>query len=154
MHHFETIKYKNSSQTSKNKNSRRSLRFLEPKTATVVSNDIHQGYDLNSRKLRCCIIEDVMYIRPIHNVLLLVCDQSINFQYWKKVIEEKDSGFLTIVFGSKIYYQINAIVIKNARRGTFINSEYDNSLMDYHVLGIGSAAISTRFLDCSSSTGI
>ena len=155
MNHFQTIKYKPSLEASKkNDSSRRSSRFIQPQTRNVVTPHIHKGYDLNSRKLRRYILEDVMFINPVQDVLLLVCDQSNDFQYWKKIIEEQNSGLLTVVFGTKVYYQINASVIKNVSRGAFINGEYDNDMMDYHVLGIGGAAISLSFLDCLSSTSI
>ena len=72
----------------------------------------------------------------------------------EKIIEEQNSGLLTVVFGTKVYYQINASVIKNVSGGAFINGEYDNDMIDHHVLGIGGAAISLSFLDCLSSTSI
>lgn len=92
-----------------------------------------------------------MFIHPLQDIFLLVCDQSIDFQYWQKIIEEQDSGLLTIAFGCKVYYQINATVIKNVNRAAFINGEYDNDMMDYHVLGIGGTAISFSFLGCLSA---
>ena len=61
---------------------------------------------------------------------------------------------LTVAFVPKVYYQINPTVIKNVSRGAFINGKYDNDMMEYHVLGIGGAAISLSFLDCLSSTSI
>ena len=112
INHFETIKCKPFLQTSKNTNSRRPLRFIEPKTSNTILPHINQEYDLNSKQLRRCIIEDIVYIKPIHNILLLVCDDSLDFLYWKNIIEEQDSGLLTLVFRTKIYYQINALVIK------------------------------------------
>ena len=54
-----------------------------------------------------------------------------------------------MVFGDKTYHQINATIIKNISRDAFINGEYNNDLIDYHVLGIGGAAILLSFLGCT-----
>ena len=45
-------------------------------------------------------------------------------------------------------------MIKNVSREAFINGSYDNDMMDYHVLGIGGAAISIIFSNCIRLTGI
>lgn len=95
-----------------------------------------------------------MYFKPVQNILLLVCEDSLDCSYWKKIIEEQDSGLLTVVFETKTYYQINASVINNVSHGAFVNGEYDNDMMDYHVLGIGGAAISLSFKGCSDATSI
>ena len=58
-----------------------------------------------------------------------------------------------IVFGSKLCHEINARVITHVMK-SFINGEYDNDLMDYHVIGIGGAAIFLSFLNCTNSTSI
>ena len=124
MNHFETIKYKTSPQSSNTTNSRRSVRIIQPKPSNTISpKNTNPGYDLNSRKLRRYIIEDVMYIKPVHNILLLVCEDSSDFSYWEKIIKEQDSGLLTVVFGTKTYYQINASVINNVSHGAFVNGE-------------------------------
>ena len=137
------------------KSTRRSLRLLEPKE--VPTSDLpvtHNGYDLDSRKLRRYIIEDVMYITPIEDVLLLICEDSDQFKYWNKIITEQNNGLATICFGTKVFHQINATVLKNVSRPGFINGEYDNDMIDYHVLGIGGAAVSIGFSNCVSSTAI
>ena len=95
-----------------------------------------------------------MYINPIKNVLLLICEESNDFQYWKKIITEQNSGLSNIAFGSNVYHQVNATVIKNVSRPAFVNGEYGNDMIYYHVLGIGGAAISLSFLNCISYTGI
>ena len=46
----------------------------------------YDDYDLNSRELRRYIIEDVMYIDPVESVLLLVCEDSQDFKYWRNII--------------------------------------------------------------------
>ena len=114
----------------------------------------HNGYDLNSRKLRRYIIEDVVYVNPIEHVLLLICEESNNFQYWNKIINEQNSGLSSISFGSKVYHQINVTVIKNVSRTALVNGEYDNDMIDYHVLGIEGASVSLTFSNCVRSTGI
>lgn len=86
-----------------------------------------------------------MYINPIEHILLLICEEINNFQYWKKIINDQTSGLSTTLFGYKVYHQINANVIKNGSRTAFINEEYDNDMIDYHVLGISGAAISLTF---------
>ena len=45
-------------------------------------------------------------------------------------------------------------MIKNVSRTAFINVEYDNDMIDYHVLSIGGAAVSFTFSNCVSCTSI
>ena len=143
INHFESIKYKSAPSLPTMGSIRRSLCFVDPKQVTTSDLPVtHNGYNLDSRKLRRYIIEDVMYINPIEHVLLLICEDSDQFQYWKKIITEQNNGLETICFGSKVFRQINATVIKNVSRQGFINGEYDNDMIDYHVLGIGGAAVS------------
>ena len=136
---------------------RRSQRYLDTKAVddvTVDTNAKHDDYDLNSRKLRRYIIKNAMHINPVESVLLLLCEDSQDVKYWKKIIQEQNSGLSDISFGSKVFHQINATVIKYISREAFINGSYDNDMMDYHVLGIGGAAISISFSKCMRSTGI
>ena len=86
-----------------------------------------------------------MYINPIENVLLLICEDSTDFLSWNKIIVEQNSGLSNITFGSKVFHQVNATVIKNVSRSAFVNGEFDNDMIDYHVLGIGGAAVSLSF---------
>ena len=76
---------------------------------------------------------------------LLVCNDSIDFQYWNKITEQQSRCLVTFVFGDKTYYQINATVIRNISQNVFVNGELDNDRMDYHVLGVGGAAIPISF---------
>ena len=75
-----------------------------------------------------------MYIKTTENILLLIYEDSIDFQYWNKIINEQNNGLLIITFGSKIYHQINSAVINNVSREVFINGEYYIDLMDYMLL--------------------
>ena len=85
---------------------------------------------------------------------MLICEDSLEFPYWNKIIEQKSSDLLTLAFGTKTCHRINATIIKNFSRDAFINVEYDNNLIDYHVLEVGGAAVSLSFLDCVDSTSI
>ena len=78
----------------------------------------------------------------------------MDFAYWKKILDEQSAKLFTLVFGVKTYHQINTTIINIVSRNAFINREYDNDLVDYHVLGIGGAAISLSFLGCADSTSI
>ena len=95
-----------------------------------------------------------MYIKSGEAILMLICDDSLEFPYWNKIIEEQSAGLSTLVFGAKTFHQISATIIKNVSQDAFINREYDNNLMDYHVMGIDDAAISLSFLGCANSTSI
>ena len=95
-----------------------------------------------------------MQIKPGEDILVFKCEDSIDFAYWKKIIDEQSAKLSTLVFGVKTYHQINATVIKNFSRNAFINGEYDNDLIDYHVLGIGGSTISLSFLGFADSISI
>ena len=85
---------------------------------------------------------------------MLICDDSLEFPYWNKIIEEQSAELSTLVSSAKRYHQINATIIKNISQDAFVNGEYYSDLMDYHVLGIGGAAISLGFLGCANLTSI
>ena len=70
---------------------RHSLWFIDHKPVkcnTLELPIIHKDYDFKSRKFWRYIIEDMMYINPIGNVLLLLCKDSIEFKNWMKIITE------------------------------------------------------------------
>ena len=154
LNHFEPISYKNHLALDNIGSTRRSVRFLVVAPSPPVSPIDPISYDLNSRKLRRCIVEDVMFVSPGESIVVLISNDSTDFSYWDKIIKEQDTGLDVVCFGSKTFYQINATVLKNVSRHAFINGEYDNDLIDYHVLGIGGAAISLSFVKCARSTGI
>ena len=45
-------------------------------------------------------------------------------------------------------------MVKNVSRTAFLNGEYNNDMIDYHVLGIGGAVVSLTFSNCMSSNDI
>ena len=63
--------------------SRTSLRFTEHASphVSLTNTDrlLYILFNLNSRKLRQYIIEDVMYIEPGEDILILICEDSIDF---------------------------------------------------------------------------
>ena len=61
---------------------------------------------------------------------------------------------LKLVFGYKLFRQINDTVLNNISRALFVNGKYDNDLINYHVLGIGGTSISLSFMNCINSTSI
>ena len=170
MNHFETRKYKSAQCKERLSGDgggiRRSRRVagnisrelnVDLSYECSLEKDTHSKpvcLDLNSRKLRRYIIEDVMYMKPGEDFLLLVCDDSRDIYDWNKIIDEQSNGLIKILFGTKSYHQINASVVKNVSRDAFINGEYDNDRMDYHVLGIGGAAISISLYQFDDSKSI
>ena len=59
-----------------------------------------------------------------------------------------------IIFNKERYHHINTTVVNNARRGGFVDGEIGTVELDYHIIGIGCAAISLSFDKCSPSTSI
>ena len=154
LNHFETISYKKHLSLDNLGSTRRLLRFLGVAPSPPISTIEPICYDLNSRKLRRYIIEDVMFVSPGESIVVLICNDSNDFPYWDKIIKEQNNSLDVVRLGTKSFYQINATVIKNISRHAFINGKYYNDLIDYHVLGIGGAAISLSFVNSSCSTGI
>lgn len=110
VYHFESIKYKNHQQSSDGSGSRRSLRFMEhtssQSTVATSNNESHVKkvpFNLNSIKLRRYIIKDAMYIKPGEDILVLICNDSLEFAYWNTIIEEQNAGLSTLTFGSKTF---------------------------------------------------
>ena len=50
--------------------------------------------------------------------------------------------------------QIRASVLNNVRRDAFVNGTMYHDDINYHVLGVGGAAISISFDECCSSASI
>ena len=109
MNHFETIKYQSDQCKQRllgDGGSRRSLR-VAGNTSRQLNVGLSYEYsleketptkpiclDLNSRKLRRYIIEDVMYMKPGEDFLLLVCDDSRDIYDWNKIIDEQANGLI------------------------------------------------------------
>ena len=168
INHFEKLKNKKqSSRTSKSSSritkNRQSPRLMD--CNNIGSNDIDlitpikptpikHPYDLQHRKLRRYILEDVMFIKPPHDILLLVADSHPQLEYWEMIIKMQDNGLDVIDIGENTYHQIHATVEKNARRPNFIQGDMDNKDISFHVVGIGGAAIAISFNDCPGHTSI
>ena len=86
--------------------------------------------------------------------MIIIGTESGDFQYWKRIIIEQDRSLDDVVFNDAHCHQINKTVLNNIRRDFFVNGEIDIDELEYHIIGIGGAAISLSFDGCSSSTSI
>ena len=157
LNYFQKLQYNTDVPSDKsNDGSRQSIRLQSPVRTKQTSSALHIPilYNLDSMKLRRYIIEDIMYIKEPEDVLLLVSIDHRDFIYWDKIVREQNNGLATINIRLQTFVQIQATVITNARREDFINGVMDKEELEYHVVGIGGAAISLSFPNCNTSTSI
>ena len=127
---------------------------MDPLSLVVNRYTTNNLYNLNSRKLRRCIIECEIFVRPDKDILVLISEDRTDFTHCNKTVTKYRNGLHTIVFGSKVYNQINATVLKNISRYSCVDSELDNDMINYHVIGIRGASISLGSVHCCKITSI
>lgn len=157
LNYFQKLQYKTNCVSDKSdQGNRQSIRLQSPTPKKTISSVLHIPtlYNLSSMKLHRYIIEDIMYIKEQEDVLLLVSKNHCNYMYWEKISREQNNGLENINIGMQLFDQIQATVIKNGRREDFINGVMDKDELEYHVVGIGGAAVSMSFPNCKASTSI
>jgi hypothetical protein len=120
-------------------------------------NDIVPSFNLDSKKLRRYIVEDVMYSNPAsrERLLLLVCMQSPDFQStFLKIYNQQRPLRPPIQFGKQVFVQIEAEVIKNAFRNGFMHGLHDVNTVKYLLTKVGGGGIGVHFPSCSDAFNI
>jgi hypothetical protein len=134
------------------------------KKATKAAPDISWGdvvpsFNMDSRKFRRYIVEDVMYSNPEtrERLLLLVSTTSPYFAdtYLRIYNIQQETTFRSPVqFEKSLYFQIEAEVVKNASRESFVHGLHDIDTVRYLLSSTGGGGIGILFPDCPASMGI
>jgi hypothetical protein len=113
--------------------------------------DIVPTFTLDSRRLRRYIVEDVMYSNPAtrERLLLLVCVDSPDFtSKFLRIYNNQRPLRPAIQFERLLYIQIEAEVIKNFYRDSFVRGLNDVDTVKYLLTRVGGGGIGVHFCDC------
>jgi hypothetical protein len=86
---------------------------------------IKPTFSLDSKTLRRYIVEDYLFAATGERVLLLVARSHPSFNsHWFRIYERQEKGRKPIIFGDILFFQIEAVVLKNAYRANFISGHF------------------------------
>jgi hypothetical protein len=86
---------------------------------------IKPTFSLDSKTLRRYIVEDYLFVAVGERVLLLVATSHPSFNsHWFRIYERQEKGRKPLIFGDILFFQIEAVVLKNAYRANFISGHY------------------------------
>jgi hypothetical protein len=121
--------------------------------------DVVPSFNMDSRKFRRYIVEDVMYSNPNHRerLMLLVSTTSPYFaSTYLSIynIQSEQTYRSPVQFEKSLYFQIEAEVVKNASRESFIYGLHDIDTVRYLLTSTGGGGIGIHFPDCPASLGV
>jgi hypothetical protein len=109
---------------------------------------IKPTFSLDSKMLRRYIFEDYLFAATSERVILLVTRSHPSFNsHWFRIYELQEKGRKPLIFGDILFFQIKAVVLKNAYRANFISGHYTQKEFGNLFSSRGSLAA----LDLSSS---
>ncbi len=109
------------------------------------------NFSLDSRKLRRYVVEDVMFADPtVHErLLLLVSVQHPAFHAtWLPIYTEQGAMRAPIMLDKVMYFQIESEVIKNSKRGDYVDGLVSEDNLKYQLSYKGGAGVRLQFPSC------
>jgi hypothetical protein len=86
---------------------------------------IKPTFSLDSKTLRCYIIEDFLSASIGEGLLLLVATSHPSFaSHWFRIYEQQDQGRKPLIFGDVLFFQIGSVVLKNVYHSNFTGGLY------------------------------
>lgn len=114
---------------------------------------LNPTYNLDSRKMRRYIVEDVMFADPSKHerLLILVSSKHASFlKTWLPIYKAQSSSRIPITFDKVNYYQIEAEVVKNSKRQDYLNGMVSEDDVKYQLTFEGGAGVCLQFPFCDS----
>jgi hypothetical protein len=114
-------------------------------------NHIVPSFNLDSRRLRRYIVEDVMFSNPLtrDRFLLLVCVESPGFAAtFLNIYNHQRPYRPAIQFEQLVYIQIVAEVVKNSYQDSFLHGLNDIDTVKYLLTRVGGGGIGLNFKNC------
>jgi hypothetical protein len=113
--------------------------------------ELNPTYNLDSKRMRRYIVEDVMFADPDKHerLLLLVSSKHTSFlTTWLPIYKAQSSSRIPITFDKINYYQIEAEVIKNSKREDYMNGMVSEDDVKYQLTFEGGAGVCLQFPFC------
>jgi hypothetical protein len=120
-------------------------------------NELVPTYNLDSHKMRRYVVEDVMYADPEKHerLLLLVSEDHIAIDTtWLPIYRAQNASRVPIMFEKKLFFQIEAEVVKNAKRDDYTNGLVTEDEVTYHLSYEGGAGVCLHFPNCPKTLDI
>jgi hypothetical protein len=109
---------------------------------------IKPTFSLDSKMLRRYIVEDYLFSATGERVILLVATSHPSFNsHWFHIYERQEKGHKPLIFGDVLFFQIQAVVLKNAYPANFISGHYTQKEFGNLFSSRGGAALGLTFLD-------
>jgi hypothetical protein len=113
---------------------------------------IKPTFSLDSKTLRRYIVEDYLFAATGERVLLLVATSHPSFNsHWFRIYEQQEKRRKPLIFGDILFFQIKAVVLKNAYRANFISGHYTQKKIGNLFSSRGGAALGLTFPGCPRS---
>jgi hypothetical protein len=120
-------------------------------------NRVSPTFNLDSRKLRRYIVEDVMFANPEthERLLILVSPTFPSFaSTWLPIFTQQSSMRPPVMFDKTMFFQIEASTVKNAKRKDFVDGMVTQSDVRYLLTKEGGGGIGLHFPGCDRSFDI
>jgi hypothetical protein len=113
---------------------------------------IKPTFSLDSKTLRRYIVEDYQFAATGERLILLVATGHPSFNsHWFRIYERQEGGRKPLIFGDVLFFQIEAVVLKNAHRANFISGHYTQKQFGNLFSSRGGAALGLTFPGCPRS---
>jgi hypothetical protein len=180
---FDTITYKRQTKVQPGKSRRLADQEVKKKSAATISpetvrhadepvfdikkalkvapglnwNELTPTYNLDSHKMRRYVVEDVMYADPEkrERLLLLVSEHHIAIDTtWLPIYRAQNASRVPIMFEKNMFFQIEAEVVKNAKRDDYIKGLVTEDELTYHLSYEGGSGVCLHFPNCHTNLDI
>jgi hypothetical protein len=122
------------------------------KRSNVLSRLSHDPETGSKRIKRSQLVEDYLFAATGERVLLLVATSHPSFNsHWFCIYERQEKGRKPLIFGDILFFQIEAVVLKNAYRANFISGQYTQKEFGNLFSSRGGAALGLTFPGCPRS---
>ncbi|WP_288993359.1 hypothetical protein, partial [uncultured Marinobacter sp.] len=113
---------------------------------------IKPTFSLDSKTLRRYIVEDFLFASIGERLLLLVATSHPSFaSHWFRIYEVQAKGRKPLIFGDVLFFQIEAVVLKNVYRSNFTRGLYTQKEFGALFSSRGGAALGLSFPGCPRS---
>jgi hypothetical protein len=118
-------------------------------------------FNLDSKKLRRYVVEDVMFANPKsqERLLLLVSINHVSFastwlEIYKSQYKSQSMLRVPIMFDKEMFFQIEAVVVKNAKRQDYMDGVVSEDDVKYQLTVQGGAGVCLHFPACDKALDI
>jgi hypothetical protein len=138
---------------------KKEIPIFDVKKATAVIPDVDwsgfsPSFNLDSRKLRRYVVEDVMFGDPKarERLLILVSMHHDTFDStWLQIYKLQEISRVPVMFDNEMFFQVEAEIIKNPKRKDYIDGLVNEDDVKYQLTVEGGAGVCLHFPGCDKS---